>query len=422
MSNHPEAPRPSSEEARQAADYLRSPRAIRERSGRIFAAGLAGKLNHFAIDEGRLPAVAERIVAVTRRAYPELQVPNHCRWNHFNAGGVPRLALLDQHLAGQDPHERGRSLYDLVVTSVLLDAGAGEAWRYREPGRDDIYTRSEGLAVASFHMFLSGAFADDPRQPYRADARALQNLTSRDLAAHFQADDVDNPLVGVAGRAALLQRLGDAIERHPDIFGAAAPRVGNLFDYLHAQAQAGTLRAATILAAVLDGLSTIWPGRITIAGVNLGDVWRHEAAGGVGQSAGLIPFHKLSQWLTYSLIDPLEQAGVRVTDLDELTGLPEYRNGGLLVDMGVLVPKHDDVTTVAHRPSSEIIVEWRALTIVLLDRVADLVRQTLGVSAEQFPLAKVLEGGTWSAGREVARERREGGGPPIDIDSDGTVF
>jgi len=42
----------------------------------------------------------------------------------------------------------------------------------------------------------------------------------------------------------------------------------------------------------------------------------------------IVPFHKLTQWLTYSLLEPLETAGLTVVNLDELTALPEYRNGG----------------------------------------------------------------------------------------------
>ena len=85
------------------------------------------------------------------------------------------------------------------------------------------------------------------------------------------------------------------------------------------------MKAASILAAVLDKLSPIWP-------LPMGDVWPHPAI-------GLVPFHKLSQWLSYSLVEPLEGAGLKVVGLDELTGLPEYRNGGLLVDAGALRPK-----------------------------------------------------------------------------------
>jgi hypothetical protein len=108
--------------------------------------------------------------------------------------------------------------------------------------------------------------------------------------------------------------------------------------------------------------------------------------------------------------------------VDELTGLPEYRNGGLFVDTGVLEPKHDAVLTETHEAGSEVVVEWRALTVALLDALAPLVRARLGKTAAELPLAKLLEGGTWSAGRRIARERRPGGGPPVTVASDGTVF
>jgi hypothetical protein len=68
------------------------------------------------------------------------------------------------------------------------------------------------------------------------------------------------------------------------------------------------------------------------------------------------------------------------------------------------------------------VIEWRALTVALLDRLADPVRSRLGRSAEAFPLARILEGGTWWAGRRLAAEKRPDGGPPFNIQSDGTVF
>jgi len=71
---------------------------------------------------------------------------------------------------------------------------------------------------------------------------------------------------------------------------------------------------------------------------------------------------------------------------------------------------------------SEPVVEWRALTVSLLDRLALLVREQLGRSAEEFPLARMLEGGSWAAGREIAYERRADGSPPITVISDGTLF
>jgi hypothetical protein len=62
------------------------------------------------------------------------------------------------------------------------------------------------------------------------------------------------------------------------------------------------------------------------------------------------------------------------------------------------------------------------MTVALLDRMAPLVRVRLGVAEENFPLARMLEGGSWAAGRRIASERRAGGGPPFTIISDGTVF
>jgi hypothetical protein len=72
--------------------------------------------------------------------------------------------------------------------------------------------------------------------------------------------------------------------------------------------------------------------------------------------------------------------------------------------------------------SSELVIEWRALTVALLDLLAVEVRAKVGMNAQELPLARVLEGGSWSAGRQVARERRADGSPPLRIDSDGTVF
>ena len=96
--------------------------------------------------------------------------------------------------------------------------------------------------------------------------------------------------------------------------------------------------------------------------------------------------------------------------------------GGLLLDLGVLMPKHARVRDQVHAPGDEVIVEWRALTVALLDRVAEGVRERLGKSPSELPLANILEGGTWAAGRAVAARMRPDGGSPIQIVSDGTVF
>jgi hypothetical protein len=237
------------------------------------------------------------------------------------------------------------------------------------------------------------------------------------LASLFQAGTA-NPLPGLDGRAAQLRRLGSALVTQRDAFGNTA-RPGSLFDTLTAQGTRSAVSASTLLGVLLDSLGPIWLTGSALDGVPLGDVWRHSHAGGSGPTAGWVPFHKLSQWLAYSLFEPLEWAGITVTDRDLLTALPEYRNGGLLLDAGVL--RLADATDGARTwdVGNELIVEWRALTVALIDELAPRVRAQLGVP--ELPLACILEGGTWEAGRELAAELRAGN-PPLSIDSDGTVF
>jgi hypothetical protein len=94
----------------------------------------------------------------------------------------------------------------------------------------------------------------------------------------------------------------------------------------------------------------------------------------------------------------------------------------LFIDTGVIVPKDPTALEKTFRPADELIVEWRALTVALLDSVADKVRSQLGRTVEQLPLASILQGGTWSAGRRIAAELRQNGSPPVHLDSDATVF
>ena len=390
--------------------------AVRERCHELLAACERGVLPHFLLDTNRLAGGADYVADEVRRSYPSLDIPFHSRWRHFEADGIDRITPL---LEGIDGPERARIRFDLAVTSVLLDAGAGAAWRWREPGTGLELARSEGLGVASLHLFASGALSSEPGQPLRADADGLSRLTAETVARVFQVGDT-NPLAGLDGRVALLHALGDALRAHPEWFGEAPARPGNLFDALTEGRRSVLLGDA--LRAVLHGLGAIWPGRIAIEGVNLGDVWRHSALVRADATHGLVPFHKLSQWLTYSLVEPMLEAGVDVTGIDALTGLAEYRNGGLFVDLGVLELRDPGAAVSSIAVDSELVVEWRALTVALLDRIAPLVWGRLGLADDPPPLVKMLEGGTWSAGRRIAAERRPGGGPPIEVASDGTVF
>jgi hypothetical protein len=382
----------------------------------------ADRLDLWRIARERLPAAADYVISVMRENYPSLEIPFHARWRHFVTGGVDRWAALAATARWPDGAAKARAAFDLAIVSVLLDAGAGPDWRYRLEDGSQL-SRSEGLAIASLDMFARGAFSADAGDKLRADASRLARIEASEIAEAFQVGP-SNPLVGVEGRAALLRALGRAVAASPAIFGTHdLPRPGGLFDDLAAQRSAhGPVEAPAILSAVLTHLGPIWPSRLSLGGVALGDCWGHPAIRRDDATDGLVPFHKLSQWLSYSLIEPLQWAGVDVSEIDGLTGLPEYRNGGLFIDLGVLVPKDPAALAQAWEPGSPLVVEWRALTVALLDEIAALIRDKLGLDARSLPLARVLEGGTWAAGRRIAREKRRDGAPPLTIISDGTVF
>lgn len=410
--------------SRQADEALAllSAEAVRDRAGRMLALAEADALPHFKLNLDRLGSVADLVIATIRSNYPDGNVPFHARWRHFVVAGEDRWAAIAQAAAWTDAASRARSEFDLAIVSVLLDAGAGPDWRYHDAMTGQRIGRSEGLALASLDMFAAGIFSASSAEPLRADAERLAALDVADLRRGLQVGE-DNPLVGLEGRADLLRRLGAHIAAHADVFGRHdGPRPGGLFDHLTAAAVGGTLAAPEILRAVLRQLGPIWPSRLSLGGVPLGDCWRHPALVTDDATSGLVPLHKLSQWLSYSLIEPMQRAGLTVTAIDGLTGLAEYRNGGLFVDAGVLDFRDAADASRAHAVESSLVVEWRALTVALLDRLADLVRQRLGLDAEAFPLAKLLEGGTWAAGRRLAFERRPDGSPPVKVVSDGTVF
>ena len=427
-----------------AASLLRTTAAIRERAAALLARARRGESQWFRIGSDDVLEDAARTVAeVTRERYPWDTIPYHSRWRHVEAGGIDRLKQLDELLGkGIDARQRARAHIDLVLVSVLLDAGAGADWHYTEPATGERYTRSEGLGVASFHAFTSGLFSSDPDHPLQADAAGLKGLVTDRLGDAFQVSDV-NPLVGLAGRAILLRRLGEAMSEQPETFGEDG-RPAGMFDALVAPFGAASpptaeITAHQILSLLLESLSRIWPSAnavdsIAIDGSDntggipsgdpalaLGDCWRHSAVRGPGLTNGWMPFHKLSQWLTYSLLEPFEWAGVKVRQLGALTALPEYRNGGLLIDSGVLRLRDPAAAQQVWQPGDELIVEWRALTVALLDEVAVRVRKLLHVDEHRMPLACVLEGGTWAAGRELAQRQRQGL-PPLQVASDGTVF
>ncbi|BDD63533.1 hypothetical protein MPDQ_001844 [Monascus purpureus] len=242
-------------------------------------------------------------------------------------------------------------------------------------------------------------------------------------------------MIGVESRCQLLVKLGDSLVKLPEIFGADG-RPGNLVDYLLSKASGSKSLDYSLLWSVLqNALLPIWPSdRTQINGIPVGDAWPLQVLadhakknGDTFPTASIQPFHKLTQWLAYSLMVPFERIlGVTWQNAHLGTGLPEYRNGGLFVDTGVLKLKPElDIpapgeTLPKFGSTDDVIVEWRAMTVALLDELHKVILERMGI---QLSLAQVLESGSWKAGRELAAERRpKTRSSPILLAGDGTLF
>lgn len=415
------------------AKYLRDIKSVRERASIVFGKAQSNKLNHFDVDLTKLDSVVDYVVDVINKDFANNydSIPPHGRWQHFTLDGVNRLESLVNQLK-LDKLERAKVVVDLITVSVLLDAGAGSEWRYvvREAKTETVVSRSEGLAIASLDMFLNGEFSSNKDNPYRVDANGLRSLTIAQLTSGFQVTGL-NPLAGIEGRLGLLVKLGKALSANELVFGKDG-RPGNMIDYLaeHETTNIRVVQLETLWNEVLmDGFSSIWTGRLELGGIPLGDAWFCSTLLSDPSQPhtweSIAPFHKLTQWLCYSLVNPLKQMlNLEFEGEEYLTGLPEYRNGGLLVDLGLLKlkDKHKLVAGIApqFKIDDDVIIEWRAVTIGFLDLILTNVNAKLGV---KLSLPQLLEAGTWKAGRKIAKELRpKNGEPPIGIISDGTVF
>lgn len=276
-------------------------------------------------------------------------------------------------------------------------------------------------------------------------------------------------MAGVEGRAQLLIRLADALEQSKEFFGEEG-RPGNMLgkfrrpgssDELHSRfrwltsrppdhilSHPATQASSVIIVPVpvlwnvlMNGLAPIWPpSRTAINGVSLGDAWPCSSmpqpaqspssptfspfpnttgqSNGVAPWESILPFHKLTQWLTYSLMQPMQSImKMQFAGQEMLTGLPEYRNGGLFIDLGVLTLKPADherglqnyaeycrrkgvagvEVAPMFEPGDDVIVEWRGVTVGFLDMLCAEVNKALRneLAGHELSLAQVLEAGSW---------------------------
>ena len=413
---------PESVLVRPPEEWL-SAQAIRSSASAVMARAQANESRHFTWHPERMAVATAYVVALMKERYPDGLVPLYSIWRHVASGDQNRWnQLAAEH--GLSPEttrlEHARAQIDFAVVAALMAGGQAPLWHYSDTSSGQHLPQPPGMAVAVLRWMGAGAFSSLSTHPVQVDAQGLAMVDGASMNLAFQVGP-NNPLPGIAMRVSALHQLGLALEQHAQLFSLPeAPgvlRPGHLVDTLFRLAPTGRIKAASLLSMLLHAFGEVWHGPNELNGVNLGDCWRHEAAPG-----GWVAFHQQAQWLAYSLIEPLQTAGLTVTDLDVLTGLPDLRNGGLLLDLGILQARDRAFHTQRWTLDAEAVVEWRALSVAILDHLAESVRGELGLTVESFPVGRLMEAGTWAAGCKIALAKRPAGSPPVQIDSDGAAF
>lgn len=213
-------------------------------------------------------------------------------------------------------------------------------------------------------------------------------------------------------------------------------------DYLIKQADGSTIiNYEDLWSCLQQVLIPSWPkDRTSVDGQPLGDAWplavlakQAEKEGETRLRSTIQPFHKLTQWLAYSLMVPfVKLLGYTWTNAELGTGLPEYRNGGLFYDLGVLTLKENTLEEgkktsgqelPAYDAASDVIVEWRAMTVALLDELHSIIGETFAKDGVTLTMAQMLEAGSWKSGRELAAKYRPNTkSSPILVIGDGTLY
>ena len=395
--------------------------AIRAESEKLFDFVSSGHSDYFQINHAKLFDAASFVAKVTRENYPDLNIPVHSRIRHFSLNNIDLYKTYFDD-GTKENVEQLREQVELIITSVLLDGGAGAAWSYYDENTKSHFSRSEGLAAASFNCYRRGFYSRFPDKPLYVDGLVLQSFSEKEFEDTFQLSE-DNVLIGFANRVKLLKTLGTIIDTNPLFYRNGMARLGHLADELLSLGTNNIVSTERIFSTLVTSFSALWVQEDSSERTLVGDVWRHKAVKSDSNPLGLVPFHKILQWLTYSLLEPLEHFGLKIVDTEKLTGLPEYRNGGLFIDSGVLKVKSMPLNQEGIDISSEFVIEWRALTIGLLDRLKPLVAELLmSDRCLDLTMGQLLQGGSWAAGRKIAQDVRPGGEPPFKINLDGTLF
>ncbi|MEP3046708.1 MAG: DUF1688 family protein [Roseibium sp.] len=383
------------------SDILRffDPDEIRDRANGYLEKAIAGKLTHMSVDLDKLPNALIRVLETTKVTYPDFQIPPYGVWRAFEVGGVDRWGAIANARDFASAEEMLTAAADLAILAALMNTTRPNGWSYIEPNTGAQVEGKQASALAAFNMFAAGSFSADLSDPFRVDAETLIRIPSDELAAGLQWDPFTGD-DGIQNMQRHLKRFGEALALRSDLFGEGQITRPGLLAKRLAEIGKGTVDATAVLDQLLEALVPVWDGGAVLEEITLGDSFAHSADANRGE---IMPFHLCAQEMVYSLVEPFAWAGCEVANLESLTSPSDLDHAALFTGTDVLQVRdgfeNSDLGTNQDR-----MVEIRAVTIGLMDKMADMLRTELDVASDQLPLTCVLEGGTSRAGAQILRE------------------
>ncbi|WFE89280.1 DUF1688 family protein [Roseibium porphyridii] len=382
-----------------SAPILFQPQEVRRRAHAFLDMGIAGKLNHVGLDLTKLDDALGLVLETTKEIYPDFQIPPYGIWRAFETGGIDRWSAMASAREFESAQEMLLAAADLALLALFMKTRRPGNWVFEDPMTGSKVAGDDALALAAFHMFASGSFSGEMTDPYRVDAETLVRLDLNELTSGLQWDrDADQELL--SAMQAHLKRFGEAMALRPDLFSEGnVTRPGVLALRLAGEADAG-IDASKLLDNLLETFAPVWDGGAKAGDVGLGDSFDYT-----GKSAGsettTVPFHLCAQEMVYSLVEPFAWAGFEVTGLQDLTPPSDLAHAALFVQTGVLAISSENDEALPEETKTDRMVELRAVSAALADKLADRLRSELDVSADQVPLTCILEGGTRRAGLRI---------------------
>lgn len=380
-----------------------APAEIRARAHRLLDFAEDKRLRHLSVNPGKLKDTVTEVMKATLAAYPDLQIPPYGFWRNLEAGGIDRWGALAGARDFQGPMEMLASAADLALLAAIMRTRSPQGWRYRETRTGATVQGRQATALAAFNMFAAGSFSADPIDPFRVDAETLIRLEAHEIANGLQWDqEADAAFVG--GLQAQLKSFGEALALRPDLFAEGETTRPGLLATRMADAAAESVSAETLLDNLLSAFAPVWRGGATANNVDLGDCF------GLSQIFDelpdrILPFQLPAQEMVYALVEPFAWAGYEISHLNALTGPGDPEHTALFIGTGVL-ELEPEVSSPDEAEALDRAIEIRAVTMALIDRLAEMVRKELDVTNDLLPLTCILEGGTSRAGSDILRKKR----------------